>query len=230
MTFWLRRCMLQSRTPTAHTAPWSSAMSWTSTCRAASTTRSMKTVASPKALSPSLRALSNAGASPVSSSTRRMPSSAAAGGRLDHQRVADRFRVVARRGEVVNRAAAPRRDRHAGLLGQQLGADLVAEPAHDVRARPDEDDAQPGAEIRELRALGHEAPAHPGRIGARGDERSLQGVEVEVRAARVRRDGRRRCRPPRPPPGRTSPAVRPACATRWPGGRSTARRAAPARR
>ena len=53
ITFWLRRCMLQSRTPTAHTVPWWSAMIWTSTWRAPVTTRSMNTVGSPKALPPS---------------------------------------------------------------------------------------------------------------------------------------------------------------------------------
>ena len=73
MTFWLRRCMLQSRTPTAHAVPCSSAINWTSTWRAPVTTRSMNTVASPNALSPSERALSNASARPASSSTRRMP-------------------------------------------------------------------------------------------------------------------------------------------------------------
>ena len=73
ITFWLRRCMLQSRTPTAQTVPWVSAISWTSTWRAPVTTRSMNTVGSPNALPPSERALSNASASPDSSSTRRMP-------------------------------------------------------------------------------------------------------------------------------------------------------------
>ena len=53
---------------------------------------------------------------------------AAARGRLDHERVADAFGVLAGRVEVGDRPAAPRRHRHADLLGQQLGRDLVAEP------------------------------------------------------------------------------------------------------
>ena len=73
MTFWLRRCMLQSRTPAAHTVPWESAISWTSTWRAPVTTRSMNTVASPNVLRPSALALAKASASSPSSSTRRIP-------------------------------------------------------------------------------------------------------------------------------------------------------------
>ena len=63
------------------------------------------------------------------------PAAAAARGGLDHQRVPDRAGVPAGLVERLDRPAAPGRDRHVGALGQQLGLDLVAEPAHDGRAR-----------------------------------------------------------------------------------------------
>ena len=70
----------------------------------------------------------------------------------------------------LDRAAAPRRDRHADLLGDQLRADLVAEPAHRLRAGPDEGDADLLAQLRERRVLGDEAPADPGGVGAGLDQ------------------------------------------------------------
>ncbi len=115
------------------------------------------------------------------------PSAAARRG-LDHQRVADRLGLGARLVQRVHRPTTPRRDRHVGLFGEQLGADLVAEASHHVRARPDEHDAQPFAQLGELRSLGDEAPADPRRIRRAGHERPLQRLEVEVRAART-------CRP-----------------------------------
>ena len=53
MTFWLRRCSEQSRTPSAHAVPWPSAITWTSTCRAPVTSRSRNTTPLPKARSAS---------------------------------------------------------------------------------------------------------------------------------------------------------------------------------
>ena len=51
--------------------------------------------------------------------------------------------------DALHRPAAPGRDRHAGLLGQPLALDLVAERAHDVRVGPDEHDPEPLAQLRE---------------------------------------------------------------------------------
>ena len=56
-----------------------------------------------------------------------------------------------------------------------------------VGPRADEDDAEPVAQLGELGALGHEPPPDPRRVGTRRDERSLQGLEVEVRASGIRR-------------------------------------------
>ena len=73
ITFWLRRWMVQSRTPAAHTAPWWSAMTCTSMCREAGNRRSRKRVASPKLFSASAPQASNASASSLARCTRRMP-------------------------------------------------------------------------------------------------------------------------------------------------------------
>ncbi len=111
------------------------------------------------------------------------PHAAAAAARrgLDHQRVPDLLAVGERVLDALHRPAAPRRDRHAGLLGQPLGLDLVAERAHDVRIGADEDDAEPLAQLRERGMLGDEPPAHPGRVGLRGDERTLELLVVQIR-------------------------------------------------
>ena len=53
MTFWLRRWIEQSRTPSAQAVPWLSAISCTSTWRAPVTSRSRNTVPLPKARSAS---------------------------------------------------------------------------------------------------------------------------------------------------------------------------------
>ena len=53
MTFWLRRCTEQSRTPSAQAVPWPSAITCTSTCRAPVTSRSRNTTPLPNARSAS---------------------------------------------------------------------------------------------------------------------------------------------------------------------------------
>ncbi|GAA3421097.1 hypothetical protein GCM10018952_66600 [Streptosporangium vulgare] len=109
---------------------------------------------------------------------------AASRGRLQHQRVTDpvgrRLRLLQR----LHRAAAPRRDGHADLFGDQLGADLVAQPAHRLGARADERHADLGAQLGERRVLGHEAPAHPGRVRAGLDQGLPEDRVVQIRPVR----------------------------------------------
>ncbi len=108
----------------------------------------------------------------------------AARGRLEHQRVADRGGGGMRGVQVGHRATAPRRDRDPDLLGEQLGADLVTEPAHRVGAGPHEGDAQTVAQFDEGGLLGDEAPAHPRGVGTGLDQGAFEHVQVEVRPAR----------------------------------------------
>ena len=86
---------------------------------------------------------------------------AAAGRRLDHQRHAEALALLDRLLDGLDRPAAPGRDRNAGLLGQLLGLDLVAQRAHDVGVGADEDDPEAVAQLSERRMLGDEAPADP---------------------------------------------------------------------
>ncbi len=160
------------------------------------------------------------------------PAPAARGG-LEHQRVADLTGHPDGGVQVAHRAAAPRRDRDADLLGDQLGADLVAELAHRLGGRADERHPEPLAQFGERRVLGDESPADPGRVRAALPQRPLQYRQVQVRpgappgrgGSSGRRPGRRwprgqrRCRalrsrsasrsPPRAPGRRGSAASRP---------------------
>ena len=155
---------------------------------------------------------------------------AAARCRLDHQREPDLLGVSAGVLDRVDRPATPRRDGHAGLLGQQLGADLVAEPAHHIGARTDEDDAEVDAELGELGPFGDEPPTHPRRIGTRRDAALAAAPRGRGMDYRRRMLSLRRCRPPRLPHARTSRFARLACAARWCERRSRARGGARARR
>ena len=89
ITFWLRRWTEQSRTPIAQAVPWPSAMTCTSTCRAPVTSRSRKTTPLPNARCclvagalVGVRQVGVGGHHPDAAT-------AAARGRLEHQRVAD---------------------------------------------------------------------------------------------------------------------------------------------
>ena len=73
MTFWLRRCTLQSRTPSVHTVPAASATTCTSTCRPPLIARSRNIVASPAVLAASELARSNASSGSSGDMTSRIP-------------------------------------------------------------------------------------------------------------------------------------------------------------
>ena len=102
--------------------------------------------------------------------------------------------------------AAPRGDGHAGLLGQLLGLDLVAQRAHVVGLGADEDDPQPVAQLGERGVLGDEAPADPGGVRARS--RSARARAARSRGRRSLPSSARR-----PSPGRGSGARRPGART-----------------
>ncbi len=117
---------------------------------------------------------------------------AAAGPRLDDERVADGLRVTSGVGAGVDGPTGPRCDRHADLFGEKLGLDLVAEQAHRVPGRSDEGDVQPGAQVRECGVLCYESPADPDCVGFRLEECALEFGVIEIggrgRGRRVERD------------------------------------------
>ena len=73
ITFWLRRCTLQSRTPSVHTVPLASATTCTSMWWPPRMARSRNTVASPAVFDASELARSNASSSCSADRTSRMP-------------------------------------------------------------------------------------------------------------------------------------------------------------
>ena len=91
-------------------------------------------------------------------------------------------------------SSLPDEDRHAGLLGDLPGGDLVAELVEDLRARADEGDARLVAGAGELGVLGQEAVAGVDRVD----------LVLPAPARRCRRCPGRRgsarpaCRPGRP--------------------------------
>jgi predicted GNAT family acetyltransferase len=114
---------------------------------------------------------------------------AAAGAGLEHERVADPVRRRERVVEAVHRSAAPGGHGDVDLLRQQLGADLVAQPAHRRGARADEGDAEAVAQVDERGVLGDEAPADPHRVGPALGEGLLEHGQVEVGPVRGGADG-----------------------------------------
>ena len=103
---------------------------------------------------------------------------------LEHERVADALGSGQRVVQGVDAASAPRRDGHAHLLGEQLGADLVAQPAHRVGARTDEGHSEALAQVRERWVLRDEAPPDPDRVRPALDQHSLEDGQVDVGAGR----------------------------------------------
>ena len=73
ITFWRRRCALQSRSPRCTTLPWASANTWISMWRPSLTRRSSISVPSPKAEVASRRAPAIACSSSEAAWTSRMP-------------------------------------------------------------------------------------------------------------------------------------------------------------
>ena len=106
--------------------------------------------------------------------------SAAAPRRLQHQRIADIGSHARRRIGIVGQRLARRHHRHAHRLRQLARGDLVAELAHGLRRRPDEDDAGLGAGGGEVRVLRQQAIARVDGVDVRlaRDADHLTDVEI----------------------------------------------------
>ena len=111
------------------------------------------------------------------------PSAPPARGGLDHA-AGSRVARLARGHRRPPSTGPPLQGDHgnAGFLGQPLRADLVAETAHDVCRRTDEDDAQPVAQLGELGVLGDEAPTDPRRVGPAATRACFKRAVVQVAA------------------------------------------------
>ena len=132
------------------------------------------------------------------------PASAASGGSLDQDRVADERGKLARRGNF--RGLDSRHHRNSGCDCDSPCRDLVAERSHHVGPRTDENDLRVGGSLREFGTLGEKSVARMNRVGAglfcgrdyrRDIEIALRGLgrsdrnrlvsRADVRAVRVRR-------------------------------------------
>jgi hypothetical protein len=87
---------------------------------------------------------------------------------------------------ALDRAVAPRQNRHAGFAHHAASPRLVGHQPDDLGIRPDELDVAGGAHLRQVGALGQEPVAGMNRVGAgdlrRADHR--RHVQITVRASR----------------------------------------------
>ena len=106
---------------------------------------------------------------------------------LQHHRVADLAGEALDLLRVVRQRRGGRHHRRAAGDGQVARRDLVAQGAHGVGARADEDDAGGGAGLGELGALGEQAVARVDRVGARllGDADHLVDGQVALQRAEL---------------------------------------------
>ena len=112
---------------------------------------------------------------------------AAAGRRLDDDRIADLGGDPRRLALVMHRAARARDDRNAETFRRLLRLDLVAHDADVVAGRADEGDVVRGEDVGEARVLGEEAVARMHGVGA-GDLAGRDDARnVEVALGRRRR-------------------------------------------
>ncbi len=87
--------------------------------------------------------------------------SATSGCGFDQEWIAETFGMAQGILDGLDRAAAPRRNRHLRQFSQTLGGNLVTQAAHGFTVWPDEYNAHLAAEVRKIRMLGHKAPSHP---------------------------------------------------------------------
>ena len=166
MTFWRRRCAVQSRSPRCTTWPCASAKICTSTWRACSTSRSSIRRASPNADADSRRAPSSAAASSSAPRTSRMPRPRASRDRLYEQRVAHGGRL-GRQARIVRVLAEVTRQARHTRLGHAAFRDCLV--AHGLdRRRRGADEHQPGraAGARECGVFAQETVARVHRVRA----------------------------------------------------------------
>ncbi len=163
--------------------PWASASTCTSTWRQPSRADSRNTPGWPKAR----RASARRGPPGVGQLLRTLdPADAPAAGprpSLDQQRETQARGGARRPLEVGDLLAAPGDDGDAQLLSQTLGPHLVAQLPHGGRGGPDVDQAQPFQPLHEAGLFRDEAPARPGRLGARGAQGPLEQPLVGVGVA-----------------------------------------------
>ena len=102
------------------------------------------------------------------------------GGGLEDEREADLLGHHSRLLGVLDRATRPGAHGDLVFLRERLGADLIAEQAHDAAGRSDELDACVFACIREVGAFAKETPARPHSVDAELGAFAHEPFDVEV--------------------------------------------------
>ena len=115
---------------------------------------------------------------------------AAAGGGLDHHRVAEGPGAARQRRGALVAAVVAGHDRHAGLGHHRLGTVLGAHPLDRRGRRSDEDQAGPPAGGGEDRVLGEKSVARMDRLGAASPRSVDDAVVAQIAVARRRRADR----------------------------------------
>ena len=100
--------------------------------------------------------------------------------RLQHHRIADAGSQARALGIVARQRWRRRHHRHAGGHRELTRGDLVAQAAHDLRRRPDEDDAGRGASLGELRVLREESVPGVDGVGTRLPRHPYDVLDVEI--------------------------------------------------
>ena len=107
--------------------------------------------------------------------------------RLDEQRKTDTVGLGSGICQGFHRPTAPGSDCDLGVLRKTFGSDLVAELAHHVAGRSDENDSHLTAEIGERGVFCHKAPADPDGIGTSRRKCLFEPPVVEVAALKMMR-------------------------------------------
>jgi hypothetical protein len=105
--------------------------------------------------------------------------------RLQHHRKAHLARELERARLVVGQRRRRRHHRHAGARREIARGDLVAQPAHGVGQRADENDARRRTGLGELGTLGQEPVSRVNRVDARLDGDAHDVLDVEIRLDRA---------------------------------------------
>ncbi len=115
------------------------------------------------------------------------PLAAAAGGCLDHHRIADALGRFPREAHIGQRFLRSRYDRHARVGHRSARFHLVAHHSDLLRGRTDENDVRPLTDLREFGVLCQEAVARMDGVGAGDLRRRDDPWDVQVALTRLRR-------------------------------------------
>ena len=204
ITFWLRRCKVQSRSKRCTALPCASPKTCTSMWRGATTSLlHQHTRVTEGALRLALRALERGGKI-LRALDQTHATPAATSHCLDHQRIADAVCLAKQGFQILSVAVIAGHHRHTRGPCDGFGSRLAAELAHRLAGWADELDAGLGAGVGKVGILGQEAIARVNGIRARvaSPPTRCGRCASSSRSLATGRCAPRRRRPPRAAPAR----------------------------